>query len=77
VFPRILGVLIMVIALAGAATNLAYAGERNSDNQCARDQDGPSATSSAPELDPSYLGGGILLLIGGVLLLNESKRRRN
>jgi hypothetical protein len=30
---------------------------------------------SAPELDPSTIGSGLMILVGGVLLLNE--RRRN
>lgn len=31
-------------------------------------------SKSAPELDPSALGGGIMILAGGLLLLNERNR---
>jgi hypothetical protein len=31
---------------------------------------------SAPELDPTFLGSGIAILVGGVILLNERRRAR-
>jgi len=31
---------------------------------------------SAPELDPSALAGGIAILVGGVLVLNERRRSK-
>jgi hypothetical protein len=78
-FRRTLGALLLFTALATSAT-LVYAGTdngngnggQNSGNQYGKDKD----PSGAPELDPSFLGSGTLLLAGGTILLNESRRRR-
>jgi hypothetical protein len=34
-----------------------------------------SITRSAPELDPSSLAGGLMILAGGLLALNERRRK--
>jgi hypothetical protein len=76
---RILGGLLMVTALTTATMNLAYAGTDNGKGNGGvnnGNQNGKNK-NDAPELDPSYLGSGILLLAGGVLLLNERSRRHS
>ena len=73
---RILGTLIVLTSLTAASMNLAYAGTdngkgnggQNNGNQYGKDP-------GAPELDPSNLGSGLLLLAGGLFLLNERRRR--
>jgi hypothetical protein len=35
----------------------------------------PSGTRSTPELDPSLLGGTLTVLVGGLLMLAERRRR--
>ena len=77
-FRKILGLLFLLAVLTAPATNLVLAGTdngngnggQNNGNQNGKDKD-------APELDPSVLASGVLLLAGGMFLLNESRRHRN
>jgi hypothetical protein len=39
--------------------------------------DPASVECSAPELDPSSLGGGVVVFAGGLLALNERRRKKN
>jgi hypothetical protein len=64
-FSRILGVLMLTGGLMFGATGITLAGNHNY----------PHDPSSAPELDPTALGSGVAMLIGGVLVLNERRRK--
>lgn len=73
---RALETLILAIGLAFGVINVAHAGVdngngnggQNNGNQNGRGQD-------APELDPSAIGSDIALLVGGMLLVGERRRR--
>lgn len=67
-FSRILGVLMLTGGLMFGVTGITHAGERN-EPYC------PPGVSSAPELDPTILGSGVAMLLGGVLVLNERRRK--
>jgi len=68
-FSRILGVLMLTGGLMFGVTGITHAGERDRTPYC------PPGVSSAPELDPTALGSGVAMLIGGVLVLNERRRK--
>jgi hypothetical protein len=69
-FSRILGVLMLTGGVMFGVTGITHAGERNRDpNYC------PPGATSAPELDPTALASGVAMLIGGVLVLNERRRK--
>jgi hypothetical protein len=77
-FQRILGALFLLVALTGATTNLAYAGTDNGNGNGGQNNGNQNGKNKdAPEFDPSILASGVLLLAGGLLLLNETKRPRN
>ena len=63
-FLRLLAGLFMIAGLTFGAINTTHAWDHN----------GPPP-QSAPELDPGAIGSGIVMLAGGLLLINE--RRRN
>jgi hypothetical protein len=62
---RILAGLLMIGGLTFGAIGTTHAWDHN----------GPPP-QSAPELDPGAIGGGIMILAGGLLLLNERRRNR-
>jgi hypothetical protein len=77
---RILGVLLVLSAVTLATMRPVYAGTDNGNGNGGQNngnQNGKNKDPSAPELNPSCLGEGVLLLAGSVFLLNESRRRRN
>lgn len=74
-FRRILGALIVFTALTATSINLATAGTDNGKGNGGSNNGNQNGKNGAPELDPSYLGSGVLLLAGGVLLLSEHRRR--
>jgi hypothetical protein len=66
---RILGVFILIGTLMFGGGGMAQAHPGNGDGN------GNGGGNQAPELDPSALAGGIAMLVGGILVLNE--RRKN
>ena len=77
-FRRILGASFFLAALTVATTRLAYAGTDNGNGNGGQNNGNQNGKNKdAPELDPSILGSGVLLLAGGVLMLNETKRSRD
>jgi hypothetical protein len=67
-FSHILGVLMLAGTFMFGGTDTSRASIRNQ-------PDCPPSVSSAPELDPTTMGSGIAMLIGGVLVLNERRRK--
>jgi hypothetical protein len=63
---RLLAGLFMVSGVTFGIISTTHANEHHND----------PPHQSAPELDPSAVGGGIMLLAGGVLLLNERRCNR-
>jgi hypothetical protein len=61
---RFFTILILTIGLTFGAISLAHAHNGNG-----------LADPSAPELDPKVLGSGLAILAGGVILVNERRRK--
>jgi hypothetical protein len=66
---RILAGLLMIGGLTFGAIGTTHANDNNY-------QYPPPRHDSAPELDPGAIGSGIVMLAGGVLLLNERRRKK-
>jgi hypothetical protein len=64
---RLLGSLVLTGGIMFGAIGLA----------CAQSSSRPVPVSprAVPELDPTALGGGIMILAGGLLVLNERRRK--
>jgi hypothetical protein len=62
-FKRILGAFLLTFGLTLGAFGIAHAHGWGND-------------PSAPELDPTVLGSGAAILVGGVILLNERRQNR-
>lgn len=73
---RLLGTSLFLAVLICGVNGLAHAGTdngngnggQNNGNQFGKNKD-------APEIDPSAIGSGIVLLSGGLLLLDEHRRK--
>ena len=65
---RLFGILLLTGSLMFGAINVAQARPGNGFGN-------GNGGSSAPELDPTALGGGLAMLVGGILVLNERRRR--
>jgi hypothetical protein len=66
---RILGIAALILASTITVTSFHHLQERQPSPGC-------PDPASAPELNPSVLGGGLTLLTGGALLLAERRRAR-
>ena len=72
--------MLFAILLVLGSMNLAHAGNddgngnggQNNGNQYGRHND-----PAAPELDPSALGSGLVILVGGIVILQERRRLSN
>jgi hypothetical protein len=67
---------ILAIALSVGAIGIANAGTDNGNGNGGVNNGNQNGHQSAPELDPTALGSGTMLLAGGFLLLNERRRKR-
>jgi hypothetical protein len=73
---RFLGPLVLAMALMFGAIGMANAGFDNGNgNGGINHGRGNGGDDPVPELDPTALGGAIALLLGGVLVLNEGRRK--
>jgi len=75
--PRFLGTLVLATALIFGAMGAANAGTDNGIGNNGQNNGNAYGRYSAPELDPTSLASGIILLAGGFLVLHECRRKKD
>jgi len=75
--PRFLGTLVLAAALIFGAIGAANAGTDNGKGNNGQNNGNAYGRYSAPELDPTGLADGIVLLAGGLLVLHERRRKKD
>lgn len=75
--PRFLGTLVLATALIFGAMGAANAGTDNGIGNNGQNNGNAYGRYSAPELDPTSLASGIILLAGGFLVLHERRRKKD
>jgi hypothetical protein len=74
---RLFGTSVLALTLTFAVIGLANAGTDNGNGNGGVNNGNQNGHHDAPELDPSSLGGGIMLLGGALLMFNERRRKRD
>ena len=67
VFARIFGVLTLTSSLVFGVSRLSHTHATGWDR----------TPKSAPELDPTAIRGGLIMTVGGLLVLNDRRRKKN
>ena len=67
--------LLLATIFAFGTIGVAQAGTDNGKGNGGLNNGNQNGHHSVPELDPSILGSGVVLLAGGVVLLHERRRR--
>ncbi len=68
--------LFLAIVLSGSCIGMANAGTDNGKGNGGMNNGKGNGHESAPELDPSTLGSGLLLLAGAILVLPGGRHKR-
>jgi hypothetical protein len=74
-FARSVGTLLIASALTFGALGMANAGSDHGKGNGGQNNGKGNGKNSVPELDPTALGRGIIVLAGGLFLLTEGRRR--
>jgi hypothetical protein len=73
---NLISLLVSMLLVVGAI-NLAHAGTDNGNGNDGQNNGKQKGHDSAPELSPSALGSGLVLLLGGVIILQERRRTQS
>jgi hypothetical protein len=74
---RLFGTIVLALALSFGMMGMANAGTDNGKGNGGMNNGNQNGRNQAPELDPTALGSGIMILAGGLLMLNERRSKRD